>query len=770
MLTKQLQINQLRMKSRYMLILVLFISTNIMSQNKDFAKLSKYSYENLRETLGSSQVMPNWIDGSDYFWYSFRKNGGNHYYIVDIKNKTKKEIFDNRILSKQINKITNKEVDENDLRLGIIKFKDYDTLTFDKDGYSFTYTIKDGKLYSRKIKNKEYTKSKRKSKPYWIKQSPDGKYQVYAYKHNLYMKGEAENTFTQITKSGEKFYSFSTNSQKDTERKNFPGINWGGNSKFFYSLRKDTRKIKEFWVINSLQNPRPSLRTYKFPMPGDKYVTNYELHIFYPENKKHIKLDIDKYKDQEVNIIYSDIDKFPEYIYFTRKNRTSDTIELCKINTKTAEISELIKEVSKPHLNKQLTECRILNGGEDIIWWSERSGWGQYYLYDKNGKLKNRITKGDFVACNISKIDTLGRKIIYQGYGASKNIDKDYRLFYISDLDRQGQLELTPTNAEHSINISDNFKYIVDNFSRVDMTPKSELRDLNGNLILKLEEVELSSIISKGWKFPKRVKIMAPDAETPLYGVMYTPFDIDTLKKYPIIANVYPGPQADFIPRTFDLLDNNNQALANLGAIVINIPSRGSSLYRGREFHSFGYGNLRDYALSDNKYIIEELSKIHKFIDTTRIGIYGHSGGGAMAAAAIMTYPNFYKVAVAASGNYDNNIYTKWWGETYHGLQYDKNGNLQKIPTVSELAKNLRGKLLLITGDVDVNVHPANTIRLINALMKEHKIFDFMLFPGVDHGMDSKYYNNLIKIYFYENLIGKLITTEDKNEILKNKY
>ena len=221
----------------------------------------------------------------------------------------------------------------------------------------------------------------------------------------------------------------------------------------------------------------------------------------------------------------------------------------------------------------------------------------------------------------------------------------------------------------------------------------------------------------------------------------------------------------NFVPQSFTLDDNGNESLAQLGFIVINVGFRGSCFTRGRNYHCFGYGNLRDYALADCKFVIEQLANRYPFIDLDRVGIYGHSGGGFMAAASILTYPDFYKVAVAASGNHDNNIYTKWWGETYHGVKMhekkvEKRDSVvysfeSKIPTTIELAKNLKGKLLLITGDMDINVHMAHTIRLANALMQANKRFDLMLIPGADHGLGSPYYVNLIRYYFVENLFDE---------------
>ncbi len=258
----------------------------------------------------------------------------------------------------------------------------------------------------------------------------------------------------------------------------------------------------------------------------------------------------------------------------------------------------------------------------------------------------------------------------------------------------------------------------------------------------------------------------AADSVTSLYGVVYLPFDLDTTKKYPIISSVYPGPQIDLVPTAFFVDDNYNQSLAQLGFVVVNFAYRGSSPYRGRDFYAYGYGNLRDYPLDDDYSVIRQIGEMLPFADTTRVGIYGHSGGGFMTATAMMTRPDFYKAGVAASGNYDNNIYTQWWGETFHGVSERKSqdGTVEfvcDVPGTCELAGNLKGNLLLITGDMDNNVHPASTIRLADALIKAGKHFDMMIIPGADHGLGDKYYVNLIRLYFAEHLLG--MDTDDIN-------
>ena len=755
-------------------ILLFLMGSSVFAQKANFGACVKFSERNLSDYVHSLSVYPSWIGNSDFFWYYYTTGDGTVYYLVDAKKGKKQELFSTERLAARLAELTGKTEDIRNFKLGGFRFERDNPyrLMFSKYGKDFEYDVKRDVLkeYSRERKENRFSRV-----PYWQRWSPDSNYMVYAYKHNVYMQEKGDTTSYQLTTDGERYYSYSFQRDKDTDKKEGASITWSGDSKVFYSLRQDRRNVGEGYLIDHLAEPRPTLRTYKFPMPGEKYVYTYDLHLFNAEKRSHHVVDIAKYPDQEVKVILFDFNKYPEYIYFTRKSRTCDEMDLCRVDTRTGEVFEIIHERCEPHFTEQLFECRILNGGEDILWWSERSGWGQYYLYNKDGQLKNPVTTGDFMAGRITEVDTLGRSFVFEGYGREKGINPEYRLFYKVNFDGSNLTLLTPGDGFHSIDLAKSGKYLIDSYSRADQEPIAELRDMKGRKIMELERPDLRLLYEMGWKKPERIKVKAADGITDLYGVMYRPFDMDSTRKYPIIVNVYPGPQENFVPQSFTLDDNGNESLAQLGFIVINVGFRGSCFTRGRNYHCFGYGNLRDYALADCKFVIEQLANRYPFIDLDRVGIYGHSGGGFMAAASILTYPDFYKVAVAASGNHDNNIYTKWWGETYHGVKMhekkvEKRDSVvysfgSKIPTTIELAKNLKGKLLLITGDMDINVHMAHTIRLANALMQANKRFDLMLIPGADHGLGSPYYVNLIRYYFVENLLGQRLDNVDMDEI-----
>ncbi len=467
-------------------------------------------------------------------------------------------------------------------------------------------------------------------------------------------------------------------------------------------------------------------------------------------------------------------------LYLIRRDRTWSKIELCEVNTHTGELRVLISEESKPYFNTRFAQLAVIEEGKELIWWSGRDGWGHLYLYDGNGKLKKQITRGAFNVGRIQHIDTLGRTIYFEAFGREEGINPYYAKFYKTDFDGRRITLLTPENATHSFSMSESSNFFVSNFSRVDQAPISVLRDKKGHIIMELERADISRLLEAGWKMPETFIVKAGDGVTNLYGVMWKPFVFDSGRKYPIIAYVYPGPQTEPVPSSFTITGSRARtiALSQLGFIVVAVGQRGGSPLRSRYYHTFGYGNLRDYPLEDNKKALEQLAARYSFIDISRVGIYGHSGGGFMSTAAMLVYPDFYDVAVSSAGNHDNNIYNIWWSEVHHGVKeitktVKKNVKDEKtremievldtitkfesrIPDNASLAKNLKGHLLLVHGDMDNNVHHAHTLRVANALIKANKRFDLMILPGQRHGFGNyqQYFDRMVWYYFAEHLLG----------------
>jgi dipeptidyl aminopeptidase/acylaminoacyl peptidase len=392
-------------------------------------------------------------------------------------------------------------------------------------------------------------------------------------------------------------------------------------------------------------------------------------------------------------------------------------------------------EVRKPGLVK---------GGKEIIEWSEQDGWGHFYLYDESGKLKNRITEGPWHCEDIVGIDEDKRVLYfsannYENIGGKIKEDPYYLHLYKVNFDGSGLQVLNPGNFDHNFSLNDSKNYFVNTASRVNATPVSSLYSTEGKKLMDLETADLSALFAAGYKFPETFSVKGDDGITDIYGVIYKPFDFDSTKKYPVIEYVYPGPQTEAVNKSFSKGMDRIDRLAQLGFVVVTSGNRGGNPSRSKWYHNYGYGNLRDYGLADRKAVIEQLADKYAYIDINKVGIHGHSGGGFMSTAAMLVYPDFFKVAVSNAGNHDNSIYNRWWSEKHHGVKEnisEKNDTtfsymIEKNPDV---AKNLKGKLMLINGEIDNNVHPANTMRMVNALIKANKRFDMLVLPTQRHG------------------------------------
>ena len=783
------------------LIVLLAISQFSGAQKADFKAAEKFRADNLTPKYGDLAVTANWIEESDIFWYSFKTSAGKNYFYVNASTKSKLPMFESKYMAAELHKLVHHPYNDLDLPIKDIKFDKKSTtkFTFIVDSTRFKFDIVTQKL---SIKDSLW---KEKKKPSWITYSSDSTWISYAKNHNLYlMKAKDKDSVEiQLTTDGERYYSYARNSEDTTKNKKVKAnAEWFKNSKKLYVEREDERKVKDLFVVDVLAQPRPKLQTYRYSMPGEEFIPQSELAIFDVATKKKVNVDLKKWKDQTINVEWSS-QKSADKLILIRKDRPLKHLDVCLVNAESGALSVLFSEETWPYFNDDYTRLSVLNEGNDIIWWSERTGWGQLYLYDGKGNLRNQITNGYFVTGRVERIDTLGRQVYFEAFGKEEGVHPYYSMKYKASIDKGAMTLITKEGANHSFSMSKSNKYFVDTYSTVDKVPEAVLRDNNGNIIMNLETADISQLLKAGWKMPETIVVKAKDGVTDLYGVMYKPFNFDSTKKYPVISYVYPGPQTESVQYSFTVTGGKNVALAQLGFIVVNFGHRGGSPMRNSYYHTYGYNSLRDYPLADDKYGIEQLADKYKFIDINRVGIYGHSGGGFMSTAAILSYPDFYKVAVSSSGNHDNNIYNQWWGETHNGVtEIDKKtarkqevkdslnrkqelkDSLNKKREVKDslnkkneveisfkgsveknqdIAKNLKGYLLLVTGDVDDNVHPGNTLRVVDALIKANKRFDFMMLPGQRHGYGNEvpYFDRLMWYYFAEHLLGDYRTNVD---------
>ncbi|TFH46972.1 MAG: S9 family peptidase, partial [Bacteroidia bacterium] len=725
------------MRKLTVVILIITLTASAYAQKADFQAAEKFSTANLTTRTGDLTVQAEWLEENDLFWYSYKTPSGRNWWYVDAAKKVKQPLFDSRYMASQLHLVTRKPYNDLDLPIKELKFDKKSTtkFTFQIDSVRFTYDMS-----SRKLVLKDTIHKKDHKEPRWAAFSPDSTWFAYSLNHNLYImkRHDKDSVGIQLTTDGEQYFSYARNVNDTSKtKKQYPAVRWFKNSEKLYAERPDVRKVRDLFVIDVLSSPRPTLETYRYSMPGEEFVPRDHITVFDVASRGRVDINLDKWKDQTIDVRWSS-QKNADKLIVIRKDRPLKNLDVCLVDAITGDVKVLFSEEIWPYFNNEYAQLSVLNEGKDIIWWSERTGWGQLYHYDGTGKLLNQISDGYFVTGRIQQIDTLNRMIYFEAFGREKEIHPYYSLTYKASIDRGAMSLITREDASHSLSMSKSSKYYVDNYSRVDLEPKSVLRDNNGNVLMELERPDLTELYRTGWKKPETFKIKARDGVTDLFGVIYRPFDFDSTRKYPVISFVYPGPQTESVPYTFTVSGRYNVALAQLGFIVVNFGHRGGSPQRSHYYHTFGYDDLRDYPLADDKYGIEQLADIYPYIDINRVGIYGHSGGGFMSTAALLSYPDFYDVAVSSSGNHDNNIYNQWWGETHDGvektekkikLKEGETGDTVKVIFKAGIEKNqdlagkLKGYLLLVTGDRDNNVHPGNTIRVADALIKANKRF-----------------------------------------------
>lgn len=812
------------MKQIFHLIVFLTLSFISSAQQSTVTKANyelaaRFSPKKLEKMLFTTAVDPHWMRGGVKFWYTYETTAGKKWYVVDPIKMTKLPMFDNDKLAASITNIVKDPFDGKHLSIDNLKFiKDENWIQFEvkstqelekkdttKKGLStkekkvfyFQYNINADSL----IELKDHKKPT--PKPSWANVSPDQKWVVFAKEFNLYrmdsanmrkaMAKEDDSTIVEekLTTDGIENYGFGesygeTNNEKLANRKKrkFAGVMWSPNSMHFVVTRTDSRNVKDLWVINSIAEPRPTLETYKYHMPGEKEAPVREMMLGDIVSKKIEKINSALFKDQELGIWSANIEKRSRdnehrpmvwmgddaKFYFNRTSRDLKRIDICVLDVATKQVKVLVEERMNTYV--EIRKPLFFNNGKEFIHWSERDGWGHLYLYDSSGKMKSQITAGPWHVEEVEDIDDRTRTVFFTANGKEVDEDPYYLHLYRSGLDGSGLKLLNPGDQDHAANLDDTKRYFVDNFSRVNTPPVSSLFDVTGKKIMDLEKADLSALQRAGYKFPEPFVAKADDGITDLYGVVYKPFDFDSTKKYPIIAYVYPGPQTEAVNKAFGRGMDRVDRLAQFGFIVVTLGNRGGHPSRSKWYHNYGYGNLRDYGLADKKTVIEQLGQRFNYIDVSRVGIHGHSGGGFMSTAAMLVYPDFFKVAVSSAGNHENNIYNRWWSEKHNGVreQISEKGDtsfLYAIEKNSDLAKNLKGHLMLSHGDIDNNVHPANTIRMANSLIKANKRFDLVMLPGQRHGYGemTEYFFWQMGDYFSKWLLGDFSQPVDMMEI-----
>lgn len=772
-----------------------------MVKTPNYALAERFSAKRVGQMVFSTTVKPEWFRNGNRFLYTWKTSEGTNYYIAEPATGTVKPVFDMEKLAMQITEIVKDPFEARHLPIRNLRIdsENDNVLKFDiqssqekkdtsknakteKLTYHFKYDITSKKLtFNTKDEDAKY--------PEWANVSPDGLVGVYMKNSNLFYmdtlnmrkaaKDPKDSTLVEhrITSDGFKDFCYAAgnyagNTVTDTTKRVFPfDLAWSPDSKHFAVMRWDMRPVKDFWVINSLSSPRPTLETYKYQMPGEPGPLGH-LYIFNANDWSSHQVKINAFKDQDLSLqtapgtVKTSFNEFDNYtwlgdnsgFYLNRLSRDLKRLDICYVGIGSDSTKTVLSERMNTYVESR--PLRIIDNGRKMIHWSERNGWANLYLYNADGTLIRNLTEGAYHVDDVLAVNEKEGYVLFRACGKEKG-ENPYQMHVYSVSLQGGEpklLDMPDMNID-AIATEDG-KYFIANYSRVDYKPASALYDAKGRKVCDLGEADFSLLFAAGYKFPERFTVKAADGITDLYGAIYKPFDFDSTKVYPICDYVYPGPQVEANNIEWSRGFTRTDRLAQLGFIVITVGNRGGHPDRSKWYHNYGYGNLRDYGLEDQKYAIQQLGAKYPWIDLGRVGIHGHSGGGFMSTAAILKYPDFFKAAVSCAGNHDNNIYNRWWSEQHHGIQEKIEAGdttfVYSIETNPQIAKNLKGHLMLVHGDIDNNVHPANTIRVVNALIRANKRFDMLILPGQRHGFGdmNEYFFWRMADYYCEWLMG----------------
>ena len=571
--------------------------------------------------------------------------------------------------------------------------------------------------------------------------SPDGKRGVFVRDWNLWVRDIATGREKQLTTDGIKYYGYGTdNAGWSTSDRAM--VEWSPDSKRIATQQQDERNVGEMYLVSTVVG-HPTLRISKFPLPGDSVLAM--LH--------RVVIDVDAGTVTRLRMppdfhrgTLGDNIRMTDYVWspdatrlaIASVSRDHKHAWLSVADVRTGAVRKVYEETVKTQYESR-AQWQVLWDKNEFIWYSERSNWGQLYLYNLGtGALEHAITSGEGPVMSIVRLDEPSRTIWYTAQGREPGQDPYFRHLYRINLDGTHAVSLTPDDGDHTAQLSPNGRYVIDTYSKPDVPPVVVLRDgATGAAVMPLEKADISRLVAMGWKPPIPITMKAHDGKTDIYGLMFVPTHLDPHAKYPIVNNIYPGPQTGSTgSRSFTAARSDRQALAELGFVVVTIDGMGTP-GRSKSFQDAYYGAMgRDNTIPDQIAGMKQLAAKYPYIDLDRAGIYGHSGGGFATTTAMFRFPNFFKVGIAESGNHDQRENEDDWGERYQGLLVrspDGTDNYEAEAN-QRFAKNLTGHLLLAHGTMDTNVPPYQTLLVADALIKANKDFDLLLIPNSNHG------------------------------------
>ena len=745
---------------------------------EDYARAEKFMAYNVNPLVYHGVARPTWMsDGR--FWYRDNGPDGVTFMVVDPVKGTKKPAFDQAKLAAALTSATDGQMkaDAHHLVMSEIVFSDGDKTVVVGNGsrkfrcdLSGTGVCTEVIAPGSKASGGEQAASRNGGDV-----SPDKTKAAFIRDWNLWVRDQATGKETQLTTDGVKDFGYATDNAGWIMSDN-PILVWSPDSKKIATFQQDQRKTGEMYMV-PVTNGHPELKAWKYPLVGDKDVTMIERVIVDVETASgskviRLKMPPDQHRSTLCDDVscrggsgWDDVQWSDDatHLAFVSTSRDHKQEWMRVADVSTGEVRDVMGETTAKFFESgnDKVNWKYLSKSNELLWFSERDGWGQMYLYDAaTGKLKNQITHGDGNVTQVLHVDEKTRTIYFLGVGKESGRDPYFSFYYSIKFDGSDMKLLTPEDADHAVTPSPDGYYFVDVYSTATQPSTAVVRNESGKVIVDVAKQDISKLVAAGWVPPVPIVVKARDGKTDLYGYMFKPTNFDASKKYPIVNSVYPGPQTGSCGgRGFQAAHRDWQSLAELGFIVVCIDGMGTP-FRSKAFHEFYFGDLGDNTIPDQVSGMKDLAAKYPWIDLDKVGMYGHSGGGNATAAAMFHFPDFFKVGIAESGNHDQRDYEDDWAEKWNGLlvknadgttNYDSQAN-------QYVAKDLKGKLLLAHGSMDNNVPLNNTLLVVDALIKANKDFDLLIIPNVAHGYGeaSQYMTRRRWDYFVKNLAGNV--------------
>ncbi|TXE09074.1 prolyl oligopeptidase family serine peptidase [Gelidibacter salicanalis] len=742
------------MNKVYYALLLLMLSTQLQAQkltHEDYKRAVSFMPDNLNnKTVFNLHTDVQWFKDNSGIWFVEHGKTGKTYQSMAFKNYRVTPLFDHHKVAQALSKVTQKEVDGNQMELSNIERTKADHLSFNFESKTYLLDLKTYQIQLEKAEKKE-------DNDLFETKSPDGKWIAYSKDYNLFIKSTTTDQEYQLSQDGVKDYEYATYygwydiiEGENAERPKRFKVNWSKDSKWISSDVVDFRTAEKMYLLDHSIDTlyRSKLLSYYRGSPGDTTMVHVKPVFFNVESKKEVKTSLPK--GTHINSVAVEwLEKSGQLLAgYSERGYKKEILTLVDLNALTEEV--LIEETSETNIDNFW--FRSFEKKQKVIFLSERSGWRQLYMVDNETKVVTPLTNGDYYINSVVHTDEDSEDIYFLASGKDANMNPYHEQLY--KVNFKGTIKLlTPENAHHSIAFAEDGKHFVDNYSTVNSPTVTVLRAAKtGKVVAKLTSANVSNVVGKGWKAPEPFQLIGKDGKTTIYGAIWKPTNFDATKSYPIIDHSYTGPHTQVFPKSFNTAFAN-QSLAELGFIVMMVDGLGSS-GRSKEFHNHSYKNMGNN-LEDHVLAIQQLGETFSWVDTNRVGIFGHSAGGYDTGRAMLAFPEVYKVGVASSADHDFRMEKAWWPEMYQGWPVDS--TYHEVSNITN-AKNLQGKLLLVHGGIDENVNPSATFKLAEALVNADKDFDLLIFPSQRHGYQGKVRNYFTKKrwnYFVEHLKGE---------------